>query len=338
MRSSEGGGNPAIDALFVDYNRPDVPGASVIVIRKALIVYARAYGFANLEEHTRASTRTNYRLASLTKQFTAMAVMMLAKDGKLHFDDRLTDALPGFPAYGSRIRIRHLLNHTSGLWDYEDLIPEGQKEQLKDRDALELVKAKGATYFEPGSRFKYSNTGYATLALVVETASGRPFARFLKERIFQPLGMDDTVAYEKGISEVSNRAYGYTLEGAGFKRTDQSLTSAVLGDGGIYTSVMDLYKWDRALYSDRLVDRAILQLAVTPATLNDGSKTEYGFGWFVDRYRGRRLRYRHNGETVGFENVIQRFPEEQLTVIILANRTGAQPWKIAEKIADRRLP
>lgn len=323
----------AIDALFAPYDHPNTPGASIVVVHDGAVVFSRAYGMADLEARIPATVETDYRLASLTKQFTAMAIMLLVKDGKLHYDDRVIDVLPGFPAYGREIRIRHLLNHTSGLWDYEDFVPDTQRVQVKDRDVLALISRVDRTYFPPGTRFRYSNSGYAILALIVERVSGMSFARFLCERIFAPLGMHATVAYEAGISTVPHRAYGYTIDSAGVRRTDQSATSAVLGDGGIYSSVSDLVKWDRALDEHALVGAEALRLAWTPPVLPDGAVTYYGFGWFIDRDRGL-LRLTHWGETRGFTNAIERYPAQRLTVIVLTNRVGGAPWDIAQRVAD----
>jgi CubicO group peptidase (beta-lactamase class C family) len=321
-----------VDSLMAKYDRPDGPGASVVVIHDGAVAYMHSYGLANVEDHTRSTPNTDYRLASLTKQFTATAIMLLVQDGKLDYDDRVIDILPGFPAYGRDITVRHLLTHTSGLWAYEDFVPDTASVQVKDRDVLALIGRADSTYFPPGSAFRYSNSGYALLALIVEQISGERFARFLHERIFAPLGMDGSVAYEKGVSTVPNRAYGYTRRGDDFARTDQSPTSAVLGDGGIYTSVADLVKWDHALENHTLVSADARKLSWTPYMLSDGEPTQYGFGWFVDQDRGR-TRLTHNGETRGFTNAIIRYPDERLTVIVLTNSNSA-PWDAAQKIAD----
>lgn len=322
-----------IDRLFRAYDRTDAPGASVLVVKDGVVVYQRGYGMADLEAGTAADEATNFRLASLTKQFTAMAVMILKEDGRLTYDQALTDVLPGFPAYGSRIKIRHLLNHTSGLRDYEDLIPNGQREQLKDADVVQILTRQSSTYFTPGSQYRYSNSGYATLAHVVAQVSGMRFSEFLEARVFAPLEMRSTVAFEDGINTVPNRSYGYTPNGNGFTRTDQSLTSAVLGDGGVYTSAVDWVKWDEALYTDRLVSTATLAEAFTPGRLTSGAATAYGFGWMIDTYRGKR-RVHHTGSTIGFRTAVQRFPDERLTVLVLVNRANAAPWDVAEQVAD----
>lgn len=323
----------AVDSLMAKYDRPDGPGASVVVIHDGKVAYIRSYGLANVEEHVPATPETDYRLASLTKQFTATAIMLLVQDGKLKYDDRVIDLLPGFPAYGRDITVRHLLTHTSGLWAYEDFVPDTATVQVKDRDVLELIGRADSTYFAPGSAFRYSNSGYAVLALIVERVSGEPFARFLHDRIFAPLGMNGSVAYERGVSTVPNRAFGYTRRGGGFVRTDQSSTSAVLGDGGIYTSVADLVKWDRALETHKLVSAGAREQSWTPYVLSDGEPTHYGFGWFVDQDRGRK-RLTHNGETRGFTNAILRYPAERLSVIVLTNTTNSAPWDAAQRIAD----
>lgn len=325
-----------VAGLFRAYDGADVPGASVLVLKGGRALYKHAFGMASLEEGINATTATNYRLASLTKQFTAMAVMILAERGKLSYDSKLTDFFPDFPAYGKRITVRNLLTHTSGLADYEDLIPEGTTEPLKDKQVLELLKSQTDTLFPPGSRFSYSNSGYAILALIVEKASGVSFAEFLRRNIFEPLGMTGTLAYERGISTVQRRAYGYTQEAGGFRRHDQSLTSSVLGDGGIYSSIEDLYRWDRALYTEKLVSRETMKSAFAPAVATDREGVSYGFGWFVETYRGKRTLW-HYGSTVGFRTAIERFPEEHFTVVVLVNRDHVDAHELARRVVDLYL-
>ncbi len=298
---------------------------------------AKSYGLADLENKVPATPDTNFRLASVTKQFTAMAIMRLADAGKLSFDDSITKYFPEFPAYGKSITIRHLLNHTSGLLAYEDLILAGTTIPVLDINVLRLLQQQDKTYFPPGSQFRYSNTGYALLALIVEQVSGQTFAAFLRQNIFQPLKMEHTLAYESGLSTVANRAFGYTPGNDGFTRTDQSLTSSVLGDGGIYSSVNDLFHWDQALYGDKLVSKIILDEAFTPgkSTRHD-TDIQYGFGWFISDYRGLRNIW-HSGNTIGFSTRIERFPEKKFTVIILTNRNDAHLSEIPHKIADMYL-
>ncbi|HEX9501093.1 MAG TPA: serine hydrolase domain-containing protein, partial [Thermoanaerobaculia bacterium] len=246
------------DDLLRDYSG-NVPGASVLVVLDGNVVMRKSYGMANLEQRTAATPDTNYRLASVTKQFTAASILILAKSGKLSLDDPITKYL-ALPAHANAITIRHLLTHTSGLFDYEDLIPPGTTRQLKDSDVLQMLKDNDGSYFAPGTRYRYSNTGYAFLSLIVERVSGQRFADFLSENIFKPAGMNASVALEEGISTVARRAYGYSRADRAWHRTDQSLTSAVLGDGGIYTSTDDLVHWIAWLESGKF------DAALVPAT------------------------------------------------------------------------
>jgi CubicO group peptidase (beta-lactamase class C family) len=309
-----------VDSLLERYTGRDVPGACLMALADGGILYRDCRGMADLERGEPTGPATNFRLASLTKQFTAMAIMLLVEDGHLGYDATLTEILPGFPEYGDAITVRHLLTHTSGLIDYENLIPDSQITQVKDRDVLRMMRQQDSTYFPPGSEHRYSNTGYALLAMVVEHVAAQSFAGFLSQRIFEPLGMEQTVAFEEGISAVASRAYGYSRTDSGWTRTDQSVTSAVLGDGGVYTSLDDLRRWIRMLDGEaRPVSDQALAAAFEPMVLTGGDTSEYGLGWFVDEHRGR-LRFRHGGSTRGFRNAIQRFPDEGLTVVFLSNR------------------
>ncbi|MBF8294274.1 MAG: Beta-lactamase protein [Bacteroidetes bacterium] len=323
----------AIDTLFADNDKSNSPGASISIVKDGNALLSKAYGLADVEHHVPAATSTNYRLASVTKQFTATAAIMMVDRGKLSLDTHLAEVLPGTPKYAHDVRIRHLLNHTSGFVDYEDLIPDSQTVQVLDADVLALLNKVDTMYFPVGSKYQYSNSGYALLALVVEAMSGEPFARFLKKNIFDPLGMKRTVAYQQGISTVGNRAFGHSHTDTGFVRTDQSVTSAVLGDGGIYSSVEDLFKWDQELYANQLVSASLRQQSFTPGILNDGTHTKYGFGWNIEPYKNIPSMY-HTGSTRGFRNAIFRLPDQHLTVIILTNRNEGEPIELARKIAD----
>ena len=326
----------ALDALFAPYTGAAVPGASVVVIRDGHVIIRRAYGMADLQRRVAATPETDYRLASVSKQFTAMAVMLLAQDGKLRYDQPARDFLPELPTAASAVTVRHLLNHTSGLWDYEVLIPESRTTQLTDDDVLALVASKDSLSPPAGTTYCYSNSGYVLLGIITARAGGMPFPELLRTRIFEPLGMRATVAHVEGRDTVPHRAHGYSPRGGTFVQTDQSVTSATLGDGGIYTNVDDMVRWDQALSGTGLVDAETMAHATTPPSLPDGATTEYGFGWFIDTYRGAK-RWRHTGETSGFRNAIQRFPDRKLTVIVLTNRSSGEPGALAERIADRLL-
>ena len=343
----------AIDSMFSFVGIHD-PGCAVLVIKDGQPVFRRGYGVSDLRTLRRIGPATNFRLASLTKQFTAMAIMLLVHDGKLRYEDRLTDVFSDFPAYGKAITIRQLLNHTSGLIDYEDIMAKqyaGMADykipQIKDAEVLDLLKQQSSAKFTPGGSWAYSNSGYVVLAMVVEKRSAMSFGEFLHQRIFVPLKMTRTIAYEKGKNkvEVVDRAYGYTQTANGWKETDQSSTSATLGDGGVYTSLDDLGKWDSALSQHSLLSAKEMEPALIPPTAPNGAPLQqldgslaprYGFGWFLDPYLGHR-RYSHYGETVGFRNAIQRFPDDRLTVIVLSNRAEVDAPALAQKVAELYL-
>lgn len=334
----------AIDRLMSAY-QGKVPGASVLVIRNGATVFRRSYGMADLEHQVAATPVTNYRLASVTKQFTAAAILLLAEEKRLSLDDPLGKWLPSLPAATVPVTLRQLLTHTSGIIDYEEVMAPDTSRQLHDSDVLHLLEAQNRTYFEPGARYRYSDSGYSLLSLVVARASGLSFASFLRTRIFLPLGMTNTVAYEEGVSTVTNRAYGYSQLATdsavpgrvspvpSWTRTDQSLTSAVLGDGGIYSSVDDLAKWDEALNGSGPLGPGYPRIAFAPATQTDDPNVAYGLGW---RITGETVW--HSGETLGFRNVIVRFPKHRFTVVILTNRNDPEPYTTALAVAKLFIP
>jgi CubicO group peptidase (beta-lactamase class C family) len=336
-----------IDAIFATLKSSRFPGAAVLVVHNGQPVFRRGYGVTDLHTRHPIDAQTNFRLASFTKQFTATCIMLLVQDGKLRYDDHLTDIFPEFPSYGKSMTIRNLLNHVSGLPDYEDILmkqypntPEEKIPQILDAGVLELLEQQTTGKFPPGSKWEYSNSGYAVLAMIVEKVSGESFGQFLQERIVTPLKMPNTLAYEKGKNEVPHRAYGHTRIDGAWRETDQSPTSAVLGDGGIYSSLDDLAKWDRALRDHTLLSEQEMRPALTPVQptggppkFPEGKPVSYGFGWFLDPYRGHKRMW-HYGETVGFRTVIERFPDDKLTIIVLANRADLDPQALALKVAD----
>ena len=322
-----------VDQLMSRYDG-NVPGASLLVIRDGKPLVRRSYGLSNVEDRTVATPATNYRLASVTKQFTAASILLLAEDGKLSLDDSLRKWLPSLPDVANAMTLRQVLSHMSGLIDYEDVIPATMTAQLHDSDVLKILDTQNRTYFPPGTSYRYSNSGYSLLALIVGKASGNDFATFLKQRIFTPLGMTHTLAFEDGISTVANRAFGYSEENGQWTRTDQSQTSAVLGDGGVYSSIDDLAKWDAALYDDRLLSTKSRELAFTPVTDTDDPTVRYAMGWRVTQERIGGRTVWHSGETIGFRNAIIRYPEQHFTIVLLTNRNDPEPYQTARAIAE----
>src|SRR6266550_2476320 len=321
-----------VDALFRDFDRANSPGGAVIVIKEGKPLFAKGYGLADSEKKIPCMTNTNFRLASVTKQFTAMAVLILAEEGQLSLEDHLPEFFPEFPAYGKTISLDHLLTHTSGLPDYEDHIPDGAMIPLSERDVLFILRQQSKTDFVPGAQFHYSNSAYVLLALIVENVSGKTFPVFLKEKIFDPLGMTNSIAYVAGLSSVPNRAYGYVNGTSGWELSDQSVTSAVLGDGGIYSSVADLFKWDLALCTEKLISLNMLADAFTVhSSQSDFKGSGYGYGWYVGEFRNTEHIW-HYGSTCGFSTRIERFPGRRLSVIVLTNRRNAEISPIVERL------
>ncbi len=321
-----------IDRLMQAYQGP-VPGAAVAVLRDGRVLFSGSYGQADLEQAIPVTATTDFRLASMTKQFTAAAVLLLAQEGRLKLEDPVHRFLPTLPPATAAVTVRELLTHTSGLIDYEDLIPAGTTVPVHDIDVLHLLEKEDRTYFAPGSAYRYSDSGYALLSLIVARISGGDFATFLRQRIFLPLGMRASLAFEAGTTSVPQRAYGYSREGEHWVRTDQSLTSAVLGDGGVYSNVTDLALWDEALYGERLLSAQSRRLAFAALTPTDDPDVAYGFGW---RITGDTVW--HSGETIGFRNVIVRWPARHFTVIILTNRNDPEPYTLALRVAALFYP
>ncbi|MFT4198878.1 MAG: serine hydrolase domain-containing protein [Pseudoxanthomonas sp.] len=317
----------AIDKLMQRYDGR-VPGASLLVVKDGQPIVRKAWGYADLQNGVEAAPRTNYRLASISKQFTATAILLLQQDGKLSVDDPVRKWLPSLPLADDDIRIRHLLSHTSGLIDYEDVMDQNQTWQLHDGDVLKLLEKQNRLYFPPGTDYRYSNSGFCLLALIVEKASGEPFPQFVKSRIFDKLGMNNSVEHVEGADVVPDRAYGNSFIDGHWVRTDQSNTSATLGDGGVYSSIDDLAKWDAALYDDRLLSAASRHAMFTPKTRTpEPDVPYYGYAYRID---GDVLW--HSGETIGGRNVIIRNPKQHLSVILLSNRNDPEPYATAKVI------
>jgi CubicO group peptidase (beta-lactamase class C family) len=335
----------------------DSPGFAVLVKRNGRVLFERGFGVRDLRGKAKIDPRTNFRLASCTKQFTAMAVMLLVRDGKLRYDETLTQIFPEFPAYGKSITVRNLLNHTSGLPDYEDLMDAAEKSkgpiwspqrQIRDEEVLQLLEQAMHGKFAAGSKWEYSNSGYVLLGLIVAKRSSKPFAEFVRERIFAPLKMEHALVYEKGKNEIANRAYGHSRKDGLFVETDQSSTSATEGDGGVYANLEDLNKWDDALRKRSLLSEREFSMAITPASLPPGAERKlaedaptslrgkavsYGFGWFLDLQNPRPLMW-HYGDSMGFKSAILRYLDGNLSVIVLCNRTDLDAGTLALKASE----
>lgn len=322
----------AVDQIFSDYEG-EIPGAAVMVIIDGDAIMQKGYGIAHFASNSPVTSETNFRLASVTKQFTAMSILQLVEKGDLSLDTSLTDIWPEFPEYGRAITIHHLLNHTSGIQDYEGMVPDDLGRQVKDADVLDYMMNVDSAYFDVGEKHQYSNTAYAMLTQILEKITGQPFREYLKENIFDPIAMNNTLAYEQGINEVPNRAYGYTIEETGIVETDQSKWSAVLGDGGIYSNLEDFYKWDQALYTDKLLGQRYMDMSFTNYKTNDGEFMNYGYGWRLENYKGMDVVY-HTGSSIGFRNIFYRIPSMNFSLLIFRNRDQGGEFSSLEYAHD----
>jgi len=309
------------------YERGQFNGA-ILVAEQGIIVYRNAFGKANFQTGADFTPETASDIGSVTKQFTAMAVMILAEGKKLTYDDLVSKYVPEFSQSSrlSRITLRQLLNHTSGMPDYGDL---GIDDSGLDQQRLfaALLKKEDA-FTKPGLKYRYSNPGYALLAVVIERVSGKRFGDFLEEEIFEPAGMKDTFTYDNPAKKTSLAAVGYNQFGA----VDDGGPTAVPGDGGIYSTVDDLFKWDQALYNDKLVSQSILAEAFTPGKVEQGT-SKYGFGWNVEEKGGSKYLW-HTGSHAGFRAFIARRLADRVTVIMLTNKGNSKRQDINTAIQN----
>jgi CubicO group peptidase (beta-lactamase class C family) len=323
------------------------PGAGVLVVQDGRIALEKGYGLAVVEQGIPIRADTRFLLASVTKQFTAMAIMILAERGKLSYDDPLSKFFPEFPAYADSITVRHLLNHLGGLPEYEELFMQlGKVDRDWPRssttppsayeptaaDAVALLAQHATPRFRAGERFVYSNSGYVVLGQIIEKVSGQRYARFLRDNIFRPLGMKETAVYDETKPVIPDRASSYRATPAGFQQLDYTPFNSIYGEDNVVTTLGDLSRWDGALYTEKLVRQATLQLAFTPGTLNDGSRTTYGFGWGLQPILGLPA-MAHSGGWMGFRTMILRFPAQRTTVVVLANREDFPVGTVAGAIA-----
>jgi CubicO group peptidase (beta-lactamase class C family) len=323
-----------LSEIFAAFDRPDTPGAAAAVLHRGRLVGTAAFGSADLAAGRACTPTTNFRLASVTKQLTAMAVLLLGEAGRLSLDDPAGRWLPGLPGYARAVTIRQLLTHTSGLADYEDRIPGERTLQVRDSEIPDMLppEAAAGAYFAPGARYRYSNTGYVLLALLAERAADQGFPELLRDLIFAPLDMRATLAYQPEGPPIAERAYGHSYVGEGWQRTDQSVTSATLGDGGVYSSAEDMARWLAALDTGAIGRPATLQAAWAPSVATDDGR-QYGFGWVIGSHRGGTLIH-HDGTTAGFRTAVVRLPERQLSAVVLANRSAADPTALALALLD----
>ncbi len=336
-----GNGGPVrtgrIDALFARWDSPESPGCALAVIEDGRIAYTRGYGMADLEHDVPITPETVFYIGSESKQFVTACLLLLEEEGRLSLDDDIRKFVPELPSYGAPITIRHCILHTSGLRDYFTLWSLAGVDYANfhpEMEVVDLIARQKELNFPPGEDRLYSNSGYLLLSVVIRRASGMSLAEFARERIFEPLGMEDSHFHDDPSRIVKNRAHGYF-------RTERdkwgllAFRFALVGSGGLYTNVPDLAKWDANFYHNTLGEggRELIRKMTTPGTLNNGDKLSYACALAIGEYRGLST-VRHGGSLGGYRSHILRFPEERTTVILLFNLADVDPGAFAERVAD----
>lgn len=309
-----------INGLIRDINE-DTPGLSLLVGKKDGILYTESWGMADVENKIPVSCNTNFLIASISKQFTCMAIMMLKERGLLDYDEPISEFFPYFPEYKNVVTIRHLMTHTSGIKEYftdEVFRLENLSKNLSQEDVLEMINSFGDLEFRPGSMYSYCNSAYVMLGVIIEKLSETSLASFLAENIFKPVGMADTFVCTTPEQAPKNLAKGYKTVDGKFIRKKLDMIAVSWADGNIISTVKDLFKWNRVLYTESLVKRKTIHEAFTPYLLTDGSTTDYGFGWHIDSFKGRKQVW-HTGTTIGYIAKMSRLLDEEVVVIMLAN-------------------
>ncbi len=328
----------AVDELLAaESQKQHLPGVSVAVVRDGQIVKTAAWGFADLELGVPATTRTVFQIQSITKTFTAAAILLLAGEGKLSLDDPIAKYLEGTPDSWTNITIRHLLTHTSGIKDFINEPTGSLRLDMSEKDVLRATAPRPLN-FQPGERYGYSNTNYHLLAMIIRKLTGMWYADFLRERIFLPLGMTDTRPVS--LSAIINtRASGYFWTGQGYRKGDFIAESILsYGGGGILSTAPDMALWAQALMSGKLLKPEALIQAWTPARLKDGTTTGYGLGWGIGRAEGHREIQHSGANATGFSSFLAIYPDDRLAVVVLMNRNGADPGRIARRVAGIYIP
>jgi CubicO group peptidase (beta-lactamase class C family) len=320
--------------IKAEMRQRQIPGISLAVVRDGKIAILKSYGLANVEHQVPVKPETVFQSGSIGKQFTAAAIMILVEEGKISLDDKITKYFADAPEAWKNITVRHLLTHTSGMGDYPPEV-DLRKDYTED-EYLAFIK-KSPLAFEPGAKWDYSNAAYFTLGALIRKVTGKFYGDFLRERIFQPLGMTTArVISEADI--VPNRAAGYRLENDELKNQEWvSPSTNTTADGSLYLTVLDLAKWDAALYTDKPLKQSRLAQMWTPVRLNDGARKAYGFGWHTDTLHNRRIVF-HGGAWQGFKSFIVRFPDEKLTIIYFANSWETKDFKLARGLISIFYP
>jgi CubicO group peptidase (beta-lactamase class C family) len=307
--------NKFISNIFKKVEKETLPGASVLVAQNGQIIYQNSFGYADVGNKIPITPDFKFKIGSISKQFTASAILKLQEEGKININDKLSKYIPDFPR-GNEVTIYHLLTHTSGIHSYENQRDFLMLAPISPNALIDTIKTFQYD-FNPGEKYQYNNSGYFILGYLVAKISGKTLGEYLNETFFKPLGMNNTGIYESNIV-LNNEAYGYSMENGAVKKADYQEMTWALGVGGIYSTVKDLYKWNEAIFNGKVLSEASLKAAFIPTVLNNNEKTNYGYGWFLSTNRGIKF-IQHSGGVFGFSSYLERQPENKLTVCVLCN-------------------
>jgi len=325
-------------AILDEWDTPNAPGCAVGAIGDGRFVFKKSFGLASIEHQVPIDEKTVFDIASMSKQFTAMAILLLEAEGKLSLNTDVRNFLPELPEFAGRppVTVRHLLDHTSGLRDYLGMLQfmgiDKEKDFLSSAEALQLIVGQAKISRAPGDRFSYTNAGYFLLGVIVERVSGLSLAEFALQRIFKPLGMHQTLYLDDLTTAIPRKARGYApAPSRGFRLNEMNMPE--VGPGGVQTSLDDLLLWERNFGSPIVGTAKVIKRLTSPTRLNDGSDNLYAAGLCVTEYRGLSVS-EHAGAVQGFNANMMRFPDQQFTVFVLCNRKGINPIEVSQAIAD----
>ncbi|MFT4801069.1 MAG: CubicO group peptidase (beta-lactamase class C family) [Flavobacteriaceae bacterium] len=327
-----------IDGIFKEWGKQNVPGGAIGIIKDGELIYAKGYGIADLEHDIKISPSSVFTLGAASQQFVAFSLLLLEEQGKLNLDDTVQTYLPDFPEYDAPLTIRHFIHHTSGIRHYRNLMHlkgRGVLDKIEADEVYALIKHQKALNFLPGEKFSWSNSAYFLLAKIIKKVSGQSLREFTKEHIFDPLGMKSTLFYDDNTDLIKNRAFSYNKKSKEDGFDNLIMRFDLVGAGGAYSTIEDLYLWDQNFYTNILGkgDQQIITNMHKEGLLNNGKSSGHAYGLTIDNYKGLKT-VENSGWSAGYRSEILRFPEENFSVIILANRGDANPWTMSYQVAD----
>lgn len=328
----------AIDSLFTEWDNPGVPGCALGIVKDGKLIYTKGYGIADLEHNIEIKPSSVFYIASVSKQFVTFCILLLEEQGKLNLDDKIQKFLPDFPEYDAPLTIRHFIHHMSGVRDFLTLMylkGRSYLDNIDKNEVYDLIKRQKELNFTPGEKYLYSNSCYFMLAMIVEKASGQSIKEFAHENIFQPLGMKNTLFYDDNTDLIKNRVFSYEKKNEGEEFNNLIMRYDLVGSGGVYSNIEDLFLWDQNFYDNKLGrgGQGIINKMHEEGILNNGESCGYAFALNIGKYKGLRT-VSHGGSLAGYRSQLLRFPEEDFSVILLANRSDANTRAKAFKVAD----